>query len=89
MQFEKSIDDLIEAGWLVIHSDFDEAAFQNWRRKAAICLDSLLGSEHTYSQYFRDHVRHSAESSLLTGVGILTAAGMRSLKPNRSSESPC
>jgi len=86
MQFEKSIDDLIEAGWMVIQSDFDDAAFQNWRNKAAICLDCLLGSEHTYTRYFKDHVRHSAESSLLTGVGILTAAGMHSLKPNRSSE---
>ena len=82
MQIEKSIDDLIEAGWMVIQSDFDEAAFQNWRTKAAICLDSLLGAEHTYSQYFRSHVRHSGESSLLTGVGILTAAGMDSSKPN-------
>lgn len=82
MQLEKSIDDLIEAGWMVIHSDFDEAAFQNWRSKAAVCLDSLLGSEHTYTQYFRNHVRRSATSSILTGVGILTAAGMDALKPN-------
>lgn len=88
MQFEKSIDDLIEAGWMVIRSDFDEGAFENWRTKASVCLDSLLGPEHTYAQYFRDHVRHSAESSLLTGVGILTAAGSEPWKPNGSPESP-
>ena len=56
MRTEKPIDDLIEAGWWVLHSDFDETAFDNWRNKAAICLESLLGEDHTSTKSFKDHV---------------------------------
>jgi hypothetical protein len=56
MRTEKPIDDLIEAGWRVVNSDFDETAFQNWRSKATICLESLLGEDHRSTKSFRDHV---------------------------------
>lgn len=56
MRTEKPIDDLIEAGWWVLNSDFDETAFDNWRSKAAICLESLLGKDHMSTKLFKDHV---------------------------------
>ncbi len=46
MLLEKRIDDLIEAGWEVLTSDFDEKAFLNWRKRAVDCLTDLVGSEH-------------------------------------------
>ena len=71
---EKRIDDLIRAGWHVLDSDFDEAAFQNWRREALKCLTVMLGSEHAYTQYFKGYVHHPQRAELLTGEGILSAA---------------
>jgi hypothetical protein len=71
---EKRIDDLIEAGWQVLDSDFDETAFQNWRREAFECLNAMLGPEHAYTQYFKGYVHHPQRAALLTGGGILSAA---------------
>lgn len=74
MIFEKRIDDLIEAGWQVLENDFDEAAFQRWRTEAFKFLSAVLGSEHTYTQYFKRYVRELESSEVLTGGGILAAA---------------
>jgi hypothetical protein len=71
---EKRIDDLIEAGWHVLYSDFDAIAFRDWRNKAFACLHALLGPDHMYTRSFRRPVQEPAESSLLVGGGILTAA---------------
>lgn len=46
MTVEQGIDELIEAGWRVLHSDFDEGAFQEWRSKAAFWINALLESDH-------------------------------------------
>jgi hypothetical protein len=73
MLVEKHIDDLIEAGWNVIESDFDELAFLMWKKRAFDCLKQMLGPEHTYTQYFRDYVRQAEARNLLAGKGILTA----------------
>lgn len=43
MSVEQRIDDLIEAGWGVLDSDFDPVAFQRWRRRAFDCLTPWLG----------------------------------------------
>ena len=74
MLFEKRIDDLIEAGWHVLESDFDENAFQNWRREAFKFLTTMLGPRHAYTLYFEKYVHHSQRAELLTGGGILSAA---------------
>ncbi len=69
-QFEK----LIEAGWQVLESDFDEDAFREWRKQATKFLDSLLGSDHTYTKNFDAWVRPPHGRNVLTGVGVLIAA---------------
>jgi hypothetical protein len=71
---EGQIDDLIEAGWYVLESDFDPVAFVNWRQKALNCLKILLGPDHPYTEYFKDFVTEAEKCQLLTGTGILTAA---------------
>jgi hypothetical protein len=74
MSVEKRIDDLIDAGWHVLDSDFDVTAFRQWRERAVDCLDSLLGPDHTYSRHFRDYVNRQEPKSILAAGGILTAA---------------
>jgi hypothetical protein len=74
MLFEKRIDDLVEAGRQVLDSDFDEVAFQRWRKEAFKFLSAVLGPEHSYTQYFEKYVRQLERSEVLTGGGILIAA---------------
>ncbi len=74
MTVEQRIDDLIEAGWSVLNSDFDDTAFANWCRKALDCVLALAGPLHPYTLYFRDFVEEAETKSLLAGQGILIAA---------------
>lgn len=74
MTTEERIDGLIEAGWRVIESDFDEGAFLNWKVRAVDCLSDLVGSDHIYTEYFRDYVRRNDERDNLTAKGRLIAA---------------
>jgi hypothetical protein len=85
MHEEKSIDDLIEAGWYVLDSDFDETALRNWRDRALICLTSLLGDEHVYTQQFSDWVKHRERLNVMAAGGVLVAAKEIALKM-RSTE---
>jgi hypothetical protein len=43
----KRLDDLIEAGWHVIDTDFDGDAFRHWRNQVSSCLSILTGPEDT------------------------------------------
>lgn len=72
------IDALINAGWRVLESDFDEATFTEWRKEAFRCLTVLVGEDHAYTEHFRDCLkeRNPASRSLLTEVGLLTAASL-------------
>ena len=74
MCIEKRIDDLIGAGWGVLESNFDPAAFHNWRREAFHCLNDLLGPDHAYTEYFGNRLQEAEQKDLLVGGGILTAA---------------
>lgn len=73
MLVERKIDHLIEAGWQVLLSDFDEAAFALWRKEALKCVTALMGPNHTYTKYFQDFVHGDDRRNLLSGEGILTA----------------
>ena len=46
MSIERRMDDLIEAGWGVLDSDFDPIAFQHWSEGLSIasppCLDRIM-----------------------------------------------
>ena len=69
----KAIDDLIDAGWQVLESDFDPVAFMKWRRSAYECVVVLLGPDHPYALFFEQFVNKDNRGGLLTGAGILTA----------------
>ncbi|MEW6348697.1 MAG: hypothetical protein AB1646_06515 [Thermodesulfobacteriota bacterium] len=85
---ERQIDALIEAGWHVLESDFDETAFRYWRMTACECLETLLGPDHTYTEYFRYKMRQSDATTLLSGVGVLTAASLSAMPSNGSADAP-
>ncbi len=46
---ERKIDELIDAGWDVLYSDFDVRAFDQWKKSAFSCLSALLGPDHKYT----------------------------------------
>ncbi len=71
--FEKRLDNLIEDGWRVLNSNFDPAAFANWRRKALDCVIALVGPSHKYALSFREYVEQMEPKSLLAGEAILMA----------------
>ena len=70
----KEIDAVIVAGWQVLNTDFSERSFQEWRTKAFDCVVALCGESHPYADYFKSDVQKARVSSVLTGVGLLTAA---------------
>ncbi len=86
MYEEKSIDDLIEAGWYVLDSNFDETALQNWRDRALTCLTKLLGPEHVYTQQFNDWVRNREKLNVMAAGGVLVAAKEIVLKTRSISD---
>jgi hypothetical protein len=65
MSVEQQIDDLIEAGWFMLESDFDPVAFQNWRRKAVDCLTVVVGPDHGYIRQFENFVRQGGKRTFL------------------------
>ena len=74
MTIDGRIDDLIEAGWGVLDSDFDPVAFQRWRRKAFDCLTAVVGPDHVYTRHFANSVQQDGKTDLLAAAGILSAA---------------
>ena len=81
----KAIDELIDAGWQVLESDFDPMAFMKWRRSAFDCVVVLLGPDHPYAQFFQQFVNEDNRGSLLTGAGILTATKEQLAARNKQS----
>jgi hypothetical protein len=71
---EKQIDDLIEAGWHVLDTDFDAVALRHWKTQAFACLTALLGPDHQYTVSFENYVKDEDKKAILTGGGILSAA---------------
>jgi len=82
MIHERQFDDLIRAAWEVIESDFDEAAFLKWRKKALSCFTDILGPDHPYTLSFQDYVQQAEVLSVLAGKGLLVAARERSATEN-------
>ena len=71
---ENKIDAVIVAGWRVLENDFSESSFQEWRKRAFDCVVALCGESHPYADYFKSGVQKARKFSVLTGVGLLTAA---------------
>jgi len=86
MIVEGKIDALIEAGWHVLETGFEDEAFLNWRIRAYECLEVLLGPSHHYTEHFRSAVRRSEATALLTGVGVLAAASLTEVQTAGSGQ---
>ena len=80
MFFEKRIDTLIEAGWRLLNSHFDELDFLRWRRHAQKCVCDVLGSDHPYAEQFSQLEGHRDKVSVLSGQGILEATKHQAIK---------
>ncbi len=79
---QNKIDTLIKAGWRVLNTYFSEKAFNDWRKEALECVVALCGESHPYKEYFQNNVQKDLTTSVLTGVGLLTAAQSRGEAPN-------
>jgi hypothetical protein len=77
MELERQFDELIRAGWQLMDGGYSERSFQSWRKSAFECLLSLLGPDHSYTNYFEWRLRKAEAADVLTGVGVLTAAKLR------------
>ncbi|MDQ7784141.1 MAG: hypothetical protein RDU20_14750 [Desulfomonilaceae bacterium] len=82
---EQQIDDLINAGWDVLESDFDESTFLRWRRHAYACVSELVGAEHPYAEHLRVRIGGVEPSTVLADVGVLTAARLWRFQDYRPS----
>lgn len=70
---DEAFEALVQAGYQVVETDFDEMAFKEWRQKAVNCIAALLGSEHPYARSFSEHVRRCDLNSLFLGRGLVDA----------------
>lgn len=53
---QDKMNNLIEAGWDVIESDFDSDAVLRWRMQAYECLTDLVGPDHSYTRHLKESV---------------------------------
>ncbi|MBM3302314.1 MAG: hypothetical protein FJY85_20475 [Deltaproteobacteria bacterium] len=52
LPLDRQLDNLIEAGWQVIESDYDIRAFCQWRKEVVNCLIALLGPDDRRTRIF-------------------------------------
>ena len=70
---DEAFEALVEAGYQVVETDFDENSFRKWRQKAINCIAALLGAEHPYTRSFSEHVLRRDLNSLFLGRGLVYA----------------
>ncbi|MEJ2717515.1 MAG: hypothetical protein P8182_10305 [Deltaproteobacteria bacterium] len=80
MSLDQRIDALIEAGWYVVESDFDETAVQNWRKRALECLADLSKPFETHAEHLDTYFGKAEESVFLEGPERLHKADRKTGK---------
>jgi len=70
----KRLDDLIEAGWHVVDTEFDAEAFYYWKKKALAFLTDFVGPDHTCTQSFRDSLEQAERFDPFHGPDTLSDA---------------
>jgi hypothetical protein len=70
----KRLDDLIEAGWHVVDTEFDAEALYYWKKKALDFLTDFVGPDHTCTQSFRDCIQQTEQFEPLDISDILAVA---------------
>jgi hypothetical protein len=76
----KRLDDLIEAGWHVVDSEYDAEALCYWKKKVLDFLTDFVGPDHACTQSFRHCVQQTELFDQFDGCEIL-AAGARDRFP--------
>ncbi len=76
----KRLDDLIEAGWHVVDTEFDAKAFYHWKKKALDFLNDFVGPDHACTQSFKHCIQQSELFDSPDGNEIL-AAGAKDHSP--------
>jgi hypothetical protein len=71
----KRLDDLIEAGWHVVDTEFDAEALYYWRKKALDFLTDFVGPDHSCTQSFKDCIKPAEQIDPLDRSDILRAVG--------------
>ncbi len=71
--FNEAFTALVESGYQVVASDFDESAFKMWRKRVIDCIASLLGVDHPYVYSFSECVLRQDSNSLFLGRGLIDA----------------
>ncbi|MGC8603820.1 MAG: hypothetical protein ACP5VS_09045 [Desulfomonilaceae bacterium] len=80
LSYDQALDNLIELGYEVVDSDFDQIAFRKWRLQAIDCINKLLGPEHPYAKSFLDHVRNRDSETIFLVRGLIQTAKRNMLK---------
>lgn len=75
MNSGKRLDDLIEAGWHVVDSEFDVEALYYWKKKALDFLTDFVGPDHACTRSFKDRIQQTEQFGLLDGTDIFGAGG--------------
>ncbi len=71
---DKRLEALINAGWNALESQFEREDMARWREQAYHCVGMLVGEDHPYTEHFKNGMQREESASLLTDVGVLTAA---------------
>jgi hypothetical protein len=69
----KRLDDLIEAGWHVVDTEFDARALYYWRKKALDFLTDFVGPDHACTQIFRHGIEQPELFDCLDGSEVFAA----------------
>ncbi len=64
MSQDKRLEDMMEAGWHVLDSEFDQTAILVWKQRACEFLIEFLGPDHSSTQSFLVCLKHS-EAALI------------------------
>ncbi len=73
---ENTLDNLIEAGWNVLKTNFDEVAIEKWRKEALDCVAELAGPDHPYTVYFKARADQNSKGGEIHagGAGFFNTA---------------
>ncbi len=69
----KRLDDLIEAGWHVVDTEYDAEALYHWKKKVLDFLTDFVGPDHACTQSFKHRIQQTELFDHFDGSEILAA----------------
>jgi hypothetical protein len=86
MSLDRRIDALIEVGWYVVESDFDETAVQHWRKRAIECVAYLSKPFETQKERLDKNFGRVNEEGFLRGQDLTNQGAEKTRKQFPSVE---